>query len=105
MTNKTTNQQQSESQSLASLQWFVSTPRELEYFLQIEHDSEAIQMINLTRHEYIQLKLHLAKMRHCVIPAKGPDNADSNELGFYIEEPIWDEVEPKQLEEMGLVTA
>jgi hypothetical protein len=112
MANKTTDQQESESQNLelqnlANLEWAVSTPYQEHYNLEmVEGGGEVIQDIELTRHEYIALKLHLAKMRGLTIPAKRPAPlAEMRELGFCIEEPIWDEVDSETLQEMGLVTA
>jgi hypothetical protein len=104
----------SESQNLANLEWVLSTPYREHYNLEmVEGGGEVIQDIELTRNEYITLKLHLAKIRGLTIPAQRPgaqrpgsrEREEIRELGFRIEEAIWDEVEPAALEEMGLVSA
>ncbi len=44
-------------------EWATETPDEVEYRLDMFYQGEDLQSVELTREEFIALKLHLAKMR------------------------------------------
>lgn len=76
-------------------EWLVSTPLPQEYRLSIsEYDGTESQAIELSREEYIKLKLFLGQLRGLTIPAK-PE--------FPSVATIWHEVEPAELESFGLI--
>jgi hypothetical protein len=71
-------------------------------------DGQSVQTMSLARHEYILLKLHLARLRGLTIPESRPKdkNGSDNEQevwGLYIDEAIWDEVDPDELKRLGIV--
>jgi hypothetical protein len=93
----------------APQEWLVSTPVENTYELEMfGDDGQSVQTISMTRDEYISLKLHLAKLRGLTIPESRPKdkNGFNNEQkvwGFYIDEGIWNEVDPDELKRLGVV--
>ena len=82
--------------------WLTETPHESVYFLAMEEgglDCQECQIVEMTRKEFLILKVYLAKLRGLAVPAAGPEGFKCAGGTLTC---LWDELEP---EEIAAVTA
>jgi hypothetical protein len=77
-------------------EWLTVTPHECEYFLAMEEgglDCQECQTIDLSREEFLILKIALAKLRLIPVPLERPEEikVGGTELS------LWDELEPEEI--------
>jgi hypothetical protein len=76
--------------------WIADTPYDVAYRLVMRDssDGEYSQVVELTRKEFLILKVCLAKLRGIVIPTTSPDDP---RLGTLEGDPVWSELEPEEI--------
>ena len=85
-----------ETSAPALPEWLTVTPHECEYFLAMGEgglDCQECQNIDLTRKEFLLLKLFLAKLRSMPIPLEQPEWVKVGGT----EDSIWSELEPGEI--------
>jgi hypothetical protein len=78
-------------------EWATETPHECEYMLEMGEgglDCQSCQTIDLTRKEFLQLKMYLARLRGVQVPSEKPDGF-STSTGTC--DSIWSELEPEEI--------
>lgn len=84
-------------------EWLTKTPHECQYFLAMEEggmDCQECQTIDLTRKEFLLIKLFVAKLRLVSVPLEQPDWLKVGGT----EESLWDELETEQIAAVPEVT-
>jgi hypothetical protein len=82
-------------------EFFTETPFECQYTLTMYEggfDVQECQSLDITRSEYLRLKVYLAKMRGLAFPTEEPKGYQTSESGCF--KSIWSELEPKEIAEV-----
>lgn len=77
--------------------WLRETPIDAEYDLVMHEsgpDGQECQAIEMTRNEFLILKIYLAKLRGLIVPTETPEGF---ELGKDAVISLWNELEPQEI--------
>ena len=90
--------EQSEPPSEPELpEWATETPHECRYTLDMEEgglDCQSCQTVVLSRQEFLQLKMYIARLRGVQIPREKPEGLEPSEGTC---DSIWSELEPEEI--------